>query len=478
MKKLRQIFRGVIAVGLTIVAVSRAAEAQTVPAEELLLSVDGVVQLAMERSLDLRAAAHGLSEAKKRVSEEWGTILPDVSASASYVRNISPAVSFVPARVFDPTAAEGEFISLQFGADNSWQSAISVQQKLFDARAFIALSAAEQFEQLQVEVVRGRAHDVATRVRVLCYDLLLHSEELRLTERSLDRVRQALTETQAQHEAGMSTSYDVLRLQVELANLEPSLLRSTNAITSTRRQLAVELDLESPHRLRLADDEALIDTVALADLVVSPATAEDLVLRSRQNRSDLRQLEQTALLRKTDVRSEQTDYLPTVSLFGSWDVQAQQNGSPNFFGDERSRATSKIAGVSMSLPLFSGMQRGARVNQKRAVQRQAETELQVARGRAAAEVRDLAEALAEAAARERGQRLAVTQAGLGYQITLARYRRGIGSRLEMTDAEVALRRSEFNHAQAAHDLLTTRARLDLALGQVAHVDGPTSESAR
>ena len=84
----------------------------------------------------------------------------------------------------------------------------------------------------------------------------------------------------------------------------------------------------------------------------------------------------------------------------------------------------------------------------------------------------------EARLDERGQRLAVTQAGLGYQITLARYRRGIGSRLEMTDAEVALRRSEFNHAQAAHDLLTTRARLDLAVGQVAHVDGPTSESAR
>ena len=47
----------------------------------------------------------------------------------------------------------------------------------------------------------------------------------------------------------------------------------------------------------------------------------------------------------------------------------------------------------------------------------------------------------------------------------------------MTDAEVALRQSEFNRAQAAHDLLTIRARLDFAVGRVVPVDaGPTPES--
>lgn len=463
---------------LMICLAANTAMAQSDPAETLMLDVDGVVRLALERNRDLQSARDGLAEARKRVDEEWGAVLPDVRATASYVRNISPAVSFVPARAFDPTAPEGEFVSLQFGADNSWQSSIQVTQKLFDARAFVALGAAEQFEQLQVEAVRGRSQEIATQVRLMCYDLLLRDAEMRLTERSIERVKQALAETQAQHRAGMSTSYDVLRLQVELANLEPSLIRATNEAAAIQRQLAVELNLDSADRLQMEPRQGLTDTLGLSQSLIPAEAAQTMVQQSQDQRSDLRQLQYWSLLRGTDVRLEQTDYLPTVSLFGSWDVQAQQNGSPQFFGDENSRATSKLAGISIELPLFTGLSRDARIKQKRAVQRQAETQLHVAADRARAEVRDLLAALNEAAAREAGQRLAVSQAALGYQITLARYKRGVGSRLEMTDAEVALRQSEFNHAQAAHDLLATRARLDLAVGRVAHVDGPTPEGAQ
>lgn len=448
-----------------------AAGAQTTPADELLLSVDDAVELALERSRDLLSAADGLAEARAQAAETWGQLWPQVSASASYVRNISPAVSFVPARVFDATAPEGEFISLQFGADNSWQSAISVEQILFDPGVLVSTNAAERFERLQVEVLRGRAQQVATRVRLLCYELLLRDEEVRLTERSMARVRQALEETEARNHAGMATSYDALRLQVELANLQPTQLRAGNAVEATRRQLAVELDLVEPRRLRLSQVGALTDTLQMPALV-ELADSDVMVRLAMTQRSDMRQLEQTAHLRKTQVRLEQVDYLPTLSLFGSWDVQAQQNGSPKFFGDEQTRATSKIAGVSVKLPLFTGLQRNARIHQRQAVHRQSETQLRLGRDQAAAQVRDLLAALLEAGVREQAQRLAMSQAGLGYQITMSRYQKGVGSRLEMTDAEVALRQSEFNHAQAAHDVLTTRARLDFAVGRVNPVDSP------
>jgi outer membrane protein len=52
----------------------------------------------------------------------------------------------------------------------------------------------------------------------------------------------------------------------------------------------------------------------------------------------------------------------------------------------------------------------------------------------------------------------------------AEYREGIGSRIEVTDAEVALRQSEFNYAEAIYDYLVARARLDEAAGTVPLVD--------
>ncbi len=443
-----------------------AAAETTAPGGQLLLTIDEAVDLALDRGRQLAESRLLLTEAKERVSEAWGEVVPRLDFSASYVRNISPPVSFVPARIFNPAAPEGEFLSLEFGADNSWQSALTLRQPLFDPKALVGLGAADNYRRLQQEMVRGHAQQVATRVRLLCYDLLLRGEEVRLIERSLDRLRQALEETRGRARAGLASDYDVLRLEVELANLEPRLLLARNARASGRRRLGLELAVDDPGRLRLSESGTL--TTARPGLELP---AGDLVQTALSRRSDVRQLEENAELRRRLLRREQAEYLPRVSLFATWDVQAQQDGRPDFFGSANNRATSKIAGLSVELPLFTGLQRDARIDREQAVLRQAQVRAQMARDEAAVQVQDLKAAMSEAAQRESGQRLAVSQARRGFEIASARYREGLGSRLEVADAEVALRQSEFNMAQAAHDRLASRAQLDLAIGRVPPVDG-------
>lgn len=76
----------------------------------------------------------------------------------------------------------------------------------------------------------------------------------------------------------------------------------------------------------------------------------------------------------------------------------------------------------------------------------------------------------EAFLRAIGQELAVQQAQRGFEIASAQYSEGLSSQLELTDAEVALRQSEFNYAQAVYDFLVARAQFDEATGQVPLVD--------
>ena len=76
----------------------------------------------------------------------------------------------------------------------------------------------------------------------------------------------------------------------------------------------------------------------------------------------------------------------------------------------------------------------------------------------------------EALLRARGQRLAVNQAQRGFEIASAQYREGLGSQLELTDSEVALRQSEFNYARAVYDYLVFKAQLDEAVGAVPMVE--------
>ena len=480
-KRLSALVASATAVAASLILTLQAA-AQT---PDQVLGLERVVRQALDASRDLVAAREGLLTAEDQVSEAWSNVYPSVDLNASYSRNISPAVNFLPAQIFDPTAGPDEYIGVQFGADNTWNSTIAVEQPIFRPGIFVAVGAAGRFKTLQEEVFRGSAQAVVTQVRVSYYQLLLSQEQARLTENSVRRVRESLEETKALHKAGLSSEYDVVRLEVELANLEPNLRRATNAVLQARRQLAVQLDIPEQEALRVTGELASMN---LEDMGAnSPANqeilsfvgfgglglmeSEDGVSSSMELRSDLRQLELTEDLRHTEMRLEQAEYLPEITLFGSYVINAQDNGSPSFFGrGDGQRAYARVVGLRVTLPIFQGFRRDARIDQKRAALRQAQALTRQGRDVATSEVKSLIEGSDEALLRARGQQQAVQHAHRGFEIASAQYREGIGSQLELTDAEVALRQSEFNYAQAVFDYLVSRAQLDAATGRVPMVD--------
>ena len=485
------VLRFTISVAVALAAAfapGRTAEAQRRPASAglgdapALLST--VVRAALESSRDVRDAEYRLAVAGEQVAEAWSGVYPSVDLSTSFTRNVSPQVSFLPAQIFNPDAADGEFIPVQFGADNIWNLSVNAEQKLFDFRVLVGVGAAARFERLQREALRARTQQAVTRIRTAFYDLLLGREEVRLTGNSLRRVRRSLDETRAMHEAGLAPEYDVLRLEVEFANLEPNLRRAYNRHEAARRALAVELAMDLEAEINVAGSLAEIDlerpeanTPGNRDILafhgiraVDQAGIERFVRRGASQRSDVRQMQMTRDLRHAELRIEQVEYLPKVFAFGTYGLAAQQNGAPDFFGTSAQRGSSKQVGIRLTVPIFSGLGRDARIGQKRAALRQAETQARLAADRAAVALHDLVDEVEEARARATAQRLAVGQARRGYEIASAQYREGLGSRLEWTDAEVALRESEFNYAQAVYDYLVARARLDEAAGRVPMVD--------
>ena len=171
------------------------------------------------------------------------------------------------------------------------------------------------------------------------------------------------------------------------------------------------------------------------------------------------------------MRLEQAEYLPNITMFGNYIINAQNNGAPSFFASGvGQRAYSRIVGLRVSVPIFQGFRRNSRIDQRRAALRQAQAQTRQVIGLAESQVKGLVEGIDEALLRARAQRLAVKQAERGFEIASAQYREGLSGQLELTDSEVALRQSEFNYAQAVYDYLVARAQLDEATGRVPLVD--------
>jgi outer membrane protein len=459
--------------------------ASTVAAQEATpraVSLDEAVRTSVAQNRELAGARLELAGADALVREAWSAVYPTVNASGSYTRNLEVPGQFLPARFFDPSAGENDQVLVRFGADNSWGGSLRLEQPLFQAAAFIGVGAASRFNSLQREMVRGREHQVVTQTRRAYFDVLLAREAVRLNSESVRRVRQTLEETRAMNRAGLVGDYDVLRLEVELANLEPALRRGENALAAARRSLAVSLALEelgavdvlgSLATLRLTAETEPANRALLAGFgLEEPESRERRASWSDGDGEPIRDPAAALMesLRTAELRAEQSEYLPKVSLFATYAYAAQADGALNPFGfvDARSTSTPQV-GLQVTVPLFNGFARPARVQQRRSTLLQASTQTLHTEAQVENQVHTLVSQLREARERADAQAHARNQAQRGYPDRQRAVPRGMGSRLEVTDAEVALRQSEFNYAQAVFDYLTARAQLDEAVGAV-HVD--------
>jgi outer membrane protein TolC len=436
------------------------------------VSLADAIAEALARNPSVRQARAAVHAADGQVREAWAMALPDINASADYQRNF-----LVQEQIFE---FNGEVIRARFGFENNWVAGFTVSQPLFQVDVLIGVGAAGKYRALERERARGTAQRVVTDVRRAYLAALGQLELARLNQSSVERIRATLDETRARHRAGLTSEYDVLRFEVQLANLEPQLRRAQDGLAAAKRTLLVAMGRPAEGAIeivgRLADvnvleparntpDNAML--IALSGPMVDAVALDTAYAAAYAARSDVRQAQLGITVEEARLKVERAQLFPKVSLFGSYTLFAQDPGSPNFFGGSGEyRSSAASGGIRIELPIFRGFREFARMGQARASIDQNRAQLDWAREQTVNDLRTLAAALDETRARVASQERAVAQARRGYQIATAEYREGLGSQLQVTDAELALRESEYNYALAVLDHLTARANMDAALGTV------------
>jgi outer membrane protein len=472
----RRLMWSVVPAGLALAALRAPVAAQTADSVTLAQAIAE----ALERSPDVRQSHAAVHAAEGQVREAWATVMPDINASASYQRNLMVQEAFLPRAIFDPTAGPDDYLKVKFGAENGWTAGFTVNQPLFQVDAFIGVGAAGRYRALQNEMARGTAQSVVTSVRQRYLGVLAAEELVRLNEESVRRVRETLDETRARYRAGLTSEYDVLRFQVQLSNLEPGLRRARDAVATAKRALLIAMGRDVSQDIAVVGSLRDIDVLEpgqntpenQALIALSGPTLDSVALDSAYAaalalRSDVRQAELGITVEQARLSAERAQLFPKLSFYGAYSLTAQDPGKPDFFGGgSQYRTGSAWAGLRIELPVFRGFRESARMQQARANIEDNRARLSLARAQAFDQLRTLLAALDETRERVGSEREAVGQAQRGYQIATAEYREGLGSQLQVTDAELALRQSEYNYAQAVYDYLIARSNLDAALGTV------------
>lgn len=447
------------------------------------------IQIALANNTDIKRSLLTLKDADQQVRIAWSEVLPEISGSAAYTRNLEIPVNFVPAQFFDPDAPAGELVPLQFGTDNTWNGGFSVNQTLFRGEAIVGISSSQLYKSAQAENLRATTQQIVTETRIAYYNVLVAEEQLRLQQSTVDRLRENLRENKARQKAGLIDEYAVLQVEVQLSNQEPQLTQAKYAVEQAYRELNLSLGLPIDLNLQVQGNlntfeigkESAVEDVNENIKKVDNMTPysfdrkKELIEIATDYRGDIRVLQKQEDLKEREIKAIQSRFLPTLSANYNLNWSAAQAGSPVFFGSEETRARSQTVGVTLSLPIFQGFERSANLQiakiEQKDIELQQEFALRSARNEIESAREDLNQSIETAPAREK----ALRQAREGYNRAKARLSNGIGSQIDVTEAEFQLRQAEVNYAQMVYNYLAAKARYDLAIGMVPFVDKSAPE---
>ncbi|SDE99181.1 TolC family protein [Sporolituus thermophilus] len=394
------------------------------------LTLEESIALALKNNPAVKIAEADKETAAGKVTEAKGGKLPTLSYSFSAARSDVPASSSSPDMIIDKFDNKVT-LTLPLYTGGKLEGLID--------QAKLGLKAAD------LGVVKSQ-QQVKLDATTAYFNLLQARNMVKLNQESVDRLAAHLKNVQAQYEVGTVAKSDVLRSEVELANAEQNLIKAQNsydlAVAGLNNVIGLPLDTE----ISVKDD---------LQYVKYPLTLEEAIDYALKNRPEVAQADLNVKSAEEGIQVAKSGRRPTVSFQGS---QAWSDTDPGTSSD------TWALGLSASFNIFDGNVTGAKIKQADAALAKAQEQARQTRDAVQLEVRQAYLSLKEAEKRIETTKVAVDKAEEDYKIAQVRYSAGVGTNLDVMDAQVALTQAKTNYVQALYDYNTSKAKLDKAMG--------------
>ncbi len=419
------------------------------------LSLSEAVDYALENNPTTKNARLELLISKATIKETTARGLPQINGAYNLDYNPKIPVVFLPNQPpFGDPSNPSDVIPARFGVSYSSGLGVTVNQMIFDGSFFVGLRAAKTLLELTNKDLKKAEIDVVENVKKAYFGVLVNQQRIRLAGANLSRIDTLLKETTALNEAGFVEKIDVSRVQVQRNNTFTQVQRSQTALDISKQILKLQLGIPVEYEVELVE--------SLQDLSTKEALVQ-LLGEEGAERIEIEQVATQITLVGLDIKNNNSQYMPKINFIGN----ARRSGAGNELDRVFNKSNwfgSSLVGVSMSVPIFDGFAKAARIQKNRVQLNQLENQRSFLKESFKSQLY-----AAKANLRNDLNILEVQEANLQlatevYQIARIKYKEGIGSNLEVVNADAALIEAEINYLGALYDGLISKINLEKALG--------------
>ena len=403
------------------------------------ISFEEAVTIALQAQPQIQARLYDYAAARFRVDQAFSPFLPQLSGTLSSQWSSSTVLST------SPTTGATVPVNVSRGFEDTFIAQVALSQLLFDfGKTAASVDVARKLAEVSRSDIELQRQLVTLTVKEAYINTLFAQRLIRVQRQALERADLNLKSVRGFYDVGTRPKSDVVRAEVDVANARVDTIRADNLERLARVALNTAIGVAATTKFDLVDNLVYVKVTDSADDLV----AEALKRRPEYTQAKLRIEGAESFLKRTF-----RDFFPDIV------------GTGSYGGVRTDLNESWTAGISLNWSIFDGGNRLARYREAKAVldasqQRLKATELDISR-----EVEQARSTVVESDERILAAQAAVASAQENFRLVQGRFDAGVGTILDLTDAQLALTQAQNTEAQALADFRIALARLDRALGR-------------
>lgn len=439
LQKITNVF--LVALSLTLFAPT-IGEAQSTDSTLEVASLEDVVAYALENQPSVKQAQLDEEITKRVIRGKLADWYPQIDFGYNYQRNFD-----LPANVIG-----GNLI--RFGVFNTSSAQVTATQTIFNRDVLLASSTASKVRAQAGQNTAKNKIETVVNVTKAFYDVLATSQQIKVAEESIVRLKRSLKDAQSRYASGLSDKTDYKRAMIQLGNAE-ALLKSNQELLIYKESLLKSL-MGYPQEAVLP---LQYDTLQMENQIYID-TVQELNYSAH---IDYRILYTQRELQNANVKYATWAFLPTFSAYGAYILNYQNDSFGELYQQDYPNS---YLGARIAFPIFQGGKRIAKIKEQKLTRDRLDVGLTNLQNALSTEYSRALSSYKSNLTNYLTQRENVELATDVYNVIQLQYQNGIRTYLDVTIAESDLRTTRINYYNALYQILASKIDVERALGQI------------
>lgn len=422
-------------------------------------TLEACLEYAYQNSEQIQIAELEQAIAKADIGVTKAQGLPQLNGSVSYNNNFAVQTQFLPAVFFaeDPNNVDPDAppIPVRFGVKHTGTASVSASQMIFDGSYFVGLRAARTYSELAQKSFQQSRIQIAEQVTKAYYTALVNQERQQLVASNYNRLDTLLRETRLMYENGFVEKIDVDRLSVQYNNAKTERKNTERLAELSYLLLKFQMGMPIEEEIDLSDQ--------IEDIDFDPEIKAEAEF-SYDKRPEYAELLVNQELTQLDMKNNQVQYLPKLTANAALGYNTGVNTFNEVTNFNEQWFEYGYWGVSLEIPIFDGLRKHHLIQKNKVQARQLELQSHFLRNQIDLEIAQARTGLENSMDILEVQRENLTLAEEVFRVSEIKYQEGVGSNLEVVEADNALTSAETNYYNALYDALIAKVDLQKALG--------------